>query len=468
MNTLQIRVSQTISAVVIAIALGWSGPADAACSTDLDCKGDRVCDNGFCVNPTTPAAGQPVSARGRAVTQCTGKADCKGDQVCNHGQCVSPLPAAVSPYQMACDGGDMQGCRELGNAYFNGAVVPKDEKRAADLYQRACNGGDSRSCAFLGVMYEKGETVRKDEKLAAGLYRKSCEGGDELGCRQQRKAAICTKDSDCKDNRVCSDGACAEATRAVVPLPVVVDQPVVTPPPPAACFPSCRAGYLCNQGLCVSACNPPCGPDQECGGNGRCAQTWTPTRTWTPVPEVAADPGWARGAGVTGFILTPIALGFAIASAVATQDAVNHHSGNAVPVGLGVVSTLVSGIGVPIVAGGGGSARRHPEVRGVLGLRIAGWISYGLFMADALALIGMGAASVDPGESPIILAGALGAFSMISMAIDAVASASQANSMAPTQSSRVSSVEISPFLAPTARSLAGGAHGAVTGVLCRF
>jgi len=48
------------------------------------------------------------------------------------------------------------------------------------------------------------------------------------------------------------------------PAPIqVVDQP-------AECVPACRDGFVCHQGQCISACNPPCGAGQRCSGAGMC------------------------------------------------------------------------------------------------------------------------------------------------------------------------------------------------------
>lgn len=41
-------------------------------------------------------------------------------------------------------------------------------------------------------------------------------------------------------------------------------------PPVTECFPACRAGYLCHQGQCVSACNPACAPTEMCTLDGTC------------------------------------------------------------------------------------------------------------------------------------------------------------------------------------------------------
>jgi len=36
------------------------------------------------------------------------------------------------------------------------------------------------------------------------------------------------------------------------------------------CVPQCRAGYVCAEGKCVSACNPPCASDESCTAAGAC------------------------------------------------------------------------------------------------------------------------------------------------------------------------------------------------------
>jgi hypothetical protein len=38
----------------------------------------------------------------------------------------------------------------------------------------------------------------------------------------------------------------------------------------AECFPSCRTGFLCHEGECISRCNPPCSQDERCTADGEC------------------------------------------------------------------------------------------------------------------------------------------------------------------------------------------------------
>lgn len=49
-------------------------------------------------------------------------------------------------------------------------------------------------------------------------------------------------------------------------------QPAATAAPatPPACYPACREGFTCNQGQCVSLCNPPCPTGLACVEGRRC------------------------------------------------------------------------------------------------------------------------------------------------------------------------------------------------------
>ena len=47
---------------------------------------------------------------------------------------------------------------EQGIAFYNN----KEYDKAAELFKKACDGGDMDGCRNLGVMYEKGKVVEKD------------------------------------------------------------------------------------------------------------------------------------------------------------------------------------------------------------------------------------------------------------------------------------------------------------------
>jgi hypothetical protein len=74
------------SAAATAILVGaFASPARADCTKDTDCKGDRVCEQGRCVFPTS------------APGDCTKDTDCKGDRVCVRGECRAPSPDSSAP-----------------------------------------------------------------------------------------------------------------------------------------------------------------------------------------------------------------------------------------------------------------------------------------------------------------------------------------------------------------------------------
>ena len=57
------------------------------------------------------------------------------------------------------------------------------------------------------------------------------------------------------------------------------------------CFPTCRPGYTCHAGGCISLCNPPCPAGEECTAEASCV----PLSGQAP----ATDPGAAQGAAAT-------------------------------------------------------------------------------------------------------------------------------------------------------------------------
>jgi hypothetical protein len=242
----------------------------------------------------------------------------------------------------------------------------------------------------------------------------------------------------------------AAAASAQTPPPVTTSAafppstaPAAAPPPPAAstpaaptpapvtvyCLPACRAGYTCLEGRCVSACNPPCSAGETCTADAQCVSNTPPAPAAPPAAVPVAEPvppgpppdaGWARGAGVYGIVAALGTLGLAIGSEMTKDEQVP-----SLP--LGVSATLLVGASGPIVAVGASSARESGDVKGAQGLRITGWIAYGLTLADASVLIAMGASEVEPVDGLITSVGALGAVSLLSFAADAFFSAAEAD-----------------------------------------
>jgi hypothetical protein len=137
---------------------------------------------------------------------------------------------------------------------------------------------------------------------------------------------------------------------------------------------------------------------------------------------VQADPGWAAGAATYGIISGVAVLALAIGAEATKADEIP-----ATP--LGGAATALFAVSAPIVAIGGGSARTHPAVTGSLGLRIAGWISYGVALADAAYLLSQTGKS-EPDDGLILSVGLLGTASMACFVVDARISAAQATSLA--------------------------------------
>lgn len=72
---------------------------------------------------------------------------------------------------------------ELGiEAYEKG-----DYQKAGQLYQKACDGGNADGCYNLGVAYNNGRGVKQDFYTAKQYYGKACDLGLQLGCDNYRR-----------------------------------------------------------------------------------------------------------------------------------------------------------------------------------------------------------------------------------------------------------------------------------------
>ncbi len=117
----------------------------------------------------------------------------------------------------------------------------------------------------------------------------------------------------------------------------------------------------------------------------------------------------ARAGSILNYSLIAPILGFGVA-AIAVDD------GDISPI-LGGVATGIGAIFIPIAGAIDGNSMKRAGVRGSPGLRIAGWITYGLFIVDAVTLIAMADEIDDVALSagPAVL---LGVMSTTFMGID--------------------------------------------------
>ena len=139
-----------------------------------------------------------------------------------------------------------------------------------------------------------------------------------------------------------------------------------------------------------------------------------------PPPQEQVSAGWAHGAGIIGYasagLIAALTVTIVVENSPDTADTAR---------GLGALTVLYAGVALPVVAIGGHSARHHHLVRGLPGLRIAGWVGYGLSLGDAIVLLAL---SFDNtiSNAQIVSVGFLAALSSLAFGLDANASAGQA------------------------------------------
>lgn len=93
------------------------------------------------------------------------------------------LAKAAIYYEKACNGGNFDGCINLGGLYYAGDGVAKDANKAKKLYIKACDLGGSVGCGAAGNM----SNMSKDRNEALKYFKKACDLGDENGCKAYNK-----------------------------------------------------------------------------------------------------------------------------------------------------------------------------------------------------------------------------------------------------------------------------------------
>jgi hypothetical protein len=114
------------------------------------------------------------------------------------------------------------------------------------------------------------------------------------------------------------------------------------------CTPACRAGYLCQQGQCISACNPPCAAGQRCTAEAECVAdaNAVPGPSFAePEPAIEAPPeeGFEQH---DGFMLRAT-IGFGGGKVTRSGSAVDYVANDAEFSGAGMLWSLDVG-GSPI------------------------------------------------------------------------------------------------------------------------
>jgi hypothetical protein len=105
-------------------------------------------------------------------------------------------------------------------------------------------------------------------------------------------------------------------------------------------------------------------------------------------------------------------------------------------IGTGAGATVIAGVGIPIAAIMAAKTRKITGVEGNPGLRTAGWVGYGLTIADAITMLAL-SEDVDFGAGLILSVAILGSLSSACFGIEASQTAQQAKS-------RLTNVSIQP------------------------
>lgn len=106
--------------------------------------------------------------------------DCKKPENKNSDTCESVLAEAAEQ-------GDAVAQHHLGNRYFSGDGITKDDAQALFWWRKSAEQGDAGGQSSLGLAYEKGLGVEKDDAQAVFWYRKAYDGGRILSPEILRK-----------------------------------------------------------------------------------------------------------------------------------------------------------------------------------------------------------------------------------------------------------------------------------------
>ena len=87
-------------------------------------------------------------------------------------------------FSKSCDGGEADGCNNLGVLYVTGEGVKQDYFKAKILFTKTCDSGKADGCTNLGNLYYNGLGVQQDHIKAKTLYIKACDSGSDEGCRK--------------------------------------------------------------------------------------------------------------------------------------------------------------------------------------------------------------------------------------------------------------------------------------------
>ena len=86
----------------------------------------------------------------------------------------SDMHKRIAQYLQNCENGSAGDCYFVAHEYMKGEDDLQWYAEAAYYYQLACNGGVLKGCSNLGVLYENGLGVKQDYATSARLYSYAC------------------------------------------------------------------------------------------------------------------------------------------------------------------------------------------------------------------------------------------------------------------------------------------------------
>ena len=84
--------------------------------------------------------------------------------------------------EKACSQNDGMSCNNLGQLYYNGDGVDRDNQQAKTYYEKSCSLDDGIGCFGLGSLYYNGYGVKQNKKVSKEYCRKACDLGLQDGC----------------------------------------------------------------------------------------------------------------------------------------------------------------------------------------------------------------------------------------------------------------------------------------------
>jgi hypothetical protein len=160
-----------------------NGPRRGGCEKDVDCKGDRICEDGRCVSQAAPKpAASPTPGLAPASPPSTTTA--------------VPVMLDAASAEERCAKSDGATCHALGQAFLTGQGAVQSEGEALTLFLKACDKKSADGCGSGSILLNKTGMGSQ----AANLTNRACELGAKLYC--------CRIDDNCPGETQCKSGRC--------------------------------------------------------------------------------------------------------------------------------------------------------------------------------------------------------------------------------------------------------------------